>query len=397
MLVKGYAAGIYDRGSVIRLVFTVLLGGGCLAGAQVVAPPPDGKLYQGCYFDEPSRGHDPTEHDVTAADVLRLEKTLETETSWVFFSNNWSESRRFPLETCRWVRALGKVPYIRLMLRSDLEQDHAEKLFTLSRIVEGTFDNDLKKWANDAKAFGSPILIEWGTEPNGRWFSWNGEWNGGAGEGPRRYVAAYRHIIDLMRGEDARNLTWVWHVNWFDVPETAWNRFENYYPGADYCDWVALSVYGPLTPTARSGTGSFRSKVDLAYPRLRKLAPGKPVVIAEFGCDIHNPKVDACEWAKGALEDLFSGRWPAVIGFCWWNESWENDDVRQHDTDMIILHDQGLLKVFREELKRHQKTLEGRARIECLLKKRRFAIADCRKAGGSNLVQKWRRNSWRAE
>jgi len=62
-------------------------------------------------------------------------------------------------------------------------------------------------------------LIEWGTEPNGEWFSWNGKWNGGAGEGPARYVAAYRHIVDLMRADRADNLQWVWHVNWLDEPE----------------------------------------------------------------------------------------------------------------------------------------------------------------------------------
>ena len=90
-----------------------------------------------------------------------------------------------------------------------------------------------------------------------------------------------------------------------------------------------------------------------AYPRLTKIAPGKPIVIAEFGCDLHNRQAAADEWAKSALEDLFSGRWPAVIGFCWWNESWENDDNKKHDTDMNILHDAGLTKVFREEFAQH--------------------------------------------
>ena len=111
-------------------------------------------------------------------------------------------------------------------------------------------------------------------------------------KGPARYVAAYRHIVDLMRAEGADNLQWVWHVNWLDEPEAKWNRFENYYPGDDYCDWVALSAYGPLTPRAVDGTESFRFKMQTAYPRLTKLAPGKPIVIAEFGCDIHHRKVD---------------------------------------------------------------------------------------------------------
>ena len=327
--------------------------------AQRVAPPPAGKLYQGLYYDEPAAGHDPTEHDVTAANVERYEQALATKTAWVFFSDNWSESRKFPAVTCEWIRALGKVPYLRLMLRSDLEQNHAEKTFSLANILAGKFDDDLRAWAGEAKAFGSPILIEWGTEPNGSWFPWNGKWNGGPKEGPRRYAEAYRHIVDLMRGEGANNLQWIWHVNWLDEPEAKWNRFENYYPGDGYCDWVALSAYGPLMPRAVDGTEGFQFKMRTAYPRLTKLAPGKPVVIAEFGCDIHHRKVDASEWAKNALEDLFSGRWPAVIGFCWWNESWENDDTRQHNTDMIILHDAALTKAFREQLAKHADALQG--------------------------------------
>ena len=86
---------------------------------------------------------------------------------------------------------------------------------------------------------------------------------------------------------------------------------------------------------------------------LIKIAPNKPIIIAEFGCDLHNRRVDAAYWAKSALEDLFSNRWPAIIGFCWWNEGWQNDDHKRHDTDMIILHDVDLTRVFRDEFAQH--------------------------------------------
>ena len=89
------------------------------------------------------------------------------------------------------------------MLRSDAEQNRPEKTFSIDKIIRGEFDEDLRRWARAAKSFGSPILIEWGTEPNGDWFSWNGKWNGGAKTGPARYVAAYHHIVDLMRAEGA--------------------------------------------------------------------------------------------------------------------------------------------------------------------------------------------------
>ena len=156
-----------------------------------------------------------------------------------------------------------------------------------------------------------------------------------------------------MRVAGANNLQWVWHVNWDDDPEVRWNRLENYFPGENYCAWLAVSAYGPLTPRVVEGRESLREEIDNVYPRLTKLAPNKPIIIAEFGCDIHHRTVSASAWARRALRDLFSGRWPAIIGFCWWNERWENDDVVAHDSDLNILHDPALTAVFRSELARH--------------------------------------------
>jgi len=343
----------------------VLIGCACLSGlsvpdgaAGVLAPPPPGKLYEGFFYSAVSpETDDASEHNVTPADVLQFEEVTGAKTTWVYFSDNWFESRAFPAATCKWIRSLGKIPYIRLMLRSDLDQRHAEKLFSLANICAGRFDGDLRKWAEQARIFHGPILIEWGTEPNGQWFAWNGKWNGGVA-GPSLYVKAYRHIVDVMRAAGADNLQWIWHVNWDDDPELGWNRLENYFPGKNYCTWMAISAYGPLTPRTVEGTEDFRYEVDQVYPRLTKLAPNKPIIIAEFGCDIHHPKVAASAWAHTALRDLFSSRWPAIIGFCWWNESWENDDVAANNSDLFILHDRALTAVFRDALQKHRDRIQ---------------------------------------
>ena len=334
-----------------------LLGAGtAILSAQTpsIAPPPPGKLYHGFYWGGVGTDtHDPSEHDVTPADVARYEQAVGAKTAWIYFSNNWFESRKFPAEMCGWIRELGKIPYVRLMLRSDVDQKHAEKQFTLQKIAAGSFDADLRAWAQEAKHFASPILVEWGTEPNGDWFGWNGKWNGRARSGAADYISAYRHIVDVMREEDATNLQWVWHVNWYDEPQATWNHFENYFPGQTYCDWVALSAYGPTTPMTKDGTESFAFKLREAYPRLTTIAPDKPIIVAEFGCDLHNHHVDAARWTHGALGELFSRRWPAIVGFCWWNEGWQNDDHKKHDSDLIILHDPDLTRVFREDLAVH--------------------------------------------
>ena len=185
----------------VKIFLAAFFGCVFLLNAQSppVQPPPIGKLYHGCYWGGTGTDtHDPTEHDVTPSDVARYEEAVGAKAAWVYFSNNWFESRKFPVATCNWIRDLGKIPYVRLMLRSDVDQRHGEKKFSLEKIIAGEFDADLRSWARDAKTFGSPILIEWGTEPNGDWFSWNGKWNGGATEGTKGYIAAYRHIEDVV-------------------------------------------------------------------------------------------------------------------------------------------------------------------------------------------------------
>jgi hypothetical protein len=350
-------AAVIDRRYSLRVRWAALIGFLCCVSVHAgsnLAPSPVGKLYHGCYWGGVGTDtHDPSEHDVTAEDVARYEQAVGKKAAWVYFSNNWFESRAFPAAMCDWIRGLGKVPYVRLMLRSDVDQKHGEKKFTLSKIVAGEFDEDLRAWGRAAREFASPILIEWGTEPNGNWFGWNGKWNGGPGAGPQQYVAAYRHIVDLMRAEGASNLTWVWHVNWLDEPERKWNALENYFPGENYCDWIGVSAYGPTTPRMTDGTESLAFKLNKALPRLTKLAPGKPIILAEFGCDIHNRQAPAAPWARAALESLFSNKWPQIIGFCWWNEGWQNDDTKKHDSDLIILHDAELAWVFRDEFARH--------------------------------------------
>jgi hypothetical protein len=152
-------------------------------------------------------------------------------------------------------------------------------------------------------------------------------------------------------------------VNWLSEPERKWNAFENYFPGENYCDWVALSAYGPTTPRMRDGTESLHFKLDESYNRLAKVAPNKPIIIAEFGCDIHNRSLNCATWAKAALEELFSGKWPRIIGFCWWNEGWQNDDVKKHDSDLIVTHDVDLTKVFRDEFAQHRDKIQESAVI----------------------------------
>ncbi|MDX2007670.1 MAG: glycosyl hydrolase [Meiothermus sp.] len=328
------------------LVVIVCLG---LVPAQpkplTLMPPAAGQLYHGVYPGTDSGNED----DMQPSDLEAYEAAVGRRAAVVYFSNNWYNGRGFPAETAAWIRARGAVPYVRLMLRSDSEINRPEPLYTLEAILRGDFDADLRAWGQTARAFGTPVMVEWGTEMNGRWFSWNGVWNGGAGKGPEKFRQAYRKLVGIMNTQGATNLIWVWHVNAGDDPDAAWNRLENYYPGGDVVDWLAVSVYGGQTPRDPNWP-PFAERMDEVIPRLSKLAPTKPVLVAEFGATAGNPRGTPDAWANAALTALLSNRWPSVRGFSWWNEAWPNDNNPAHNTEMRVQKIPALAAVFRKQL-----------------------------------------------
>jgi hypothetical protein len=85
--------------------------------------------------------------------------------------------------------------------------------------------------------------------------------------------------------------------------------------------------------------------------RFSRMAPGKPVIVAEMGTDVRNRFEPAARWADGALKLILSRRWKRLVGFGWWNETWPNDDIPAHDTDLRIQSSPALRETIRKHLK----------------------------------------------
>lgn len=322
---------------------------------QLVSNPLAGQLYHAAFPGGTTDWGE--EDDITLTDVQSYESSAGKSIAWVYFSHNWFRDLIFPSETVNWIRSSGSVPFIRLMLRSSADQNIEERTFTLQNIIDGDFDGDLCAWAQSAAEYGDPLVVEFGTEVNGQWFSWNGIWNGegslnGYGDpdmvdGPERFVDAYKHIVGKIRSQGAHNIQWVFHIDSEDIPEDDWNKFENYYPGDEWIDWLGVSVYGAAEPDDDEWP-SFREKMDPIYTRLASLNEHMPIVVLEFGVTDGHSFGNQAEWAEAALNDMMDSRWPRVIGFSWWNEGWANDDNPDHDTDMWIQHNPELSAVFQE-------------------------------------------------
>jgi hypothetical protein len=321
------------------------LDGGASGGSPDAGPLPDGgtasallrvpsggQLYHGVYPGSANGEED----GVAPADVDSYEAATGRTVAWVYFSQEWSRGRTFPTSQAEWIRARGSVPFIRLMLRSTTDQYVAEPFFTLDAILRGDFDSDFQAWADGAKVFGTPVVVEWGTEVNGMWFSWNGQWNGGAGVGPAKFRDAYRHIVQQIRSRGATNLTFVFHFNDEGEPAADWNAPANYYPGDDVIDWIGFSIYGTMSPLD-TRCMSFTAQLDKSVQStLQTISTKKPLFVFEMATSGGNAGCVASDWARTTFEALLSGRWPAVAGFAWWNEHWRNDSNPLHDSDMRV-------------------------------------------------------------
>jgi len=238
------------------------------------------------------------EDQVSAQRISDFENLAQKQITWAYFSDNWYQNIRFPEANVQIIHDAGRVPFIRMMARSNLAESQADPVYHLQNIIDGDFDTPLLQWFQEAAQVNYPLLIEFGTEVNGEWFPWNGIYNG-AGEktgygdpnladGPERFVDAYRHIIDLSRQAGATNLTWFFHIDAYGQPEVAWNDFENYYPGDTYIDWIGVSVYGAVTPDDEYET--FRHKLNRVYNRLTNMTQ-KPLAVLEMGIveEVNNP------------------------------------------------------------------------------------------------------------
>lgn len=116
------------------------------------------------------------------------------------------------------------------------------------------------KQLRDAKV---PVIWRPYHEMNGSWFWW------GDKKGEDGYKKLYKMLFDrLVNFHKINNLIWVFNANEINPPWV--DKYENFYPGAEFVDILATDVYR-----------NNYSKKD--YESLLELANGKPIALGEVG------------------------------------------------------------------------------------------------------------------
>lgn len=173
---------------------------------------------------------------------------------------------------------------------------------SLAAIASGKYDSYLVAYAQDVRAYREPVILSFGHEMNGGWYSW-----GRRQTSPATFVAAWRHIVDLFRLHGARNVTWLWTINVIHPHHNSYSALPGpWWPGASYVTWVGIDGY------YYSSSSTFASIFGPTITAVRALTQD-PILISETA-------VASGVAEPGKIADLFAGiRLYALLGFVWFN------------------------------------------------------------------------------
>jgi mannan endo-1,4-beta-mannosidase len=175
----------------------------------------------------------------------------------------------------------------------------APRNVSLASIASGRYDAYLRSYALAVKAFNAPVILSFGHEMNGHWYSWGFQHTPAT-----QFVAAWRHIVTIFRELGTRNVTWLWTVNIVgpSIPGPG-----SWWPGSSYVNWVGIDGY------YRSPSEGFASVFGPTIVDVRELT-SDPILIAETAAE---PSEDQ----PVKIADLFAGVHTfGLLGFVWFDD-----------------------------------------------------------------------------
>jgi beta-mannanase len=195
----------------------------------------------------------------------------------------------------------GMTPFITFDPWSWRSAATVQPAYSLRSVITGNHDAAIAKLAGIISAGHTPVYLRFAHEMNGWWLPWSESVNGNR---PGEYVAAWRHVHDLMNRLAPGLIHWVWAPNLVINHHALTTPLSELYPGDKYVDDLGLTCYG------HSGTASSTCGATLtAMQQLSK----RPIILSEIGAD----GAGQAKWIA-SLAQLFA-RFPRINGFIYFN------------------------------------------------------------------------------
>ncbi|MEO0324786.1 MAG: hypothetical protein AAF447_17620 [Myxococcota bacterium] len=191
------------------------------------------------------------------------------------------------------------------------------------RTADGEFDQVVRDFSTWAKSTGRPIYLRIGYEFDGP----HNELE------PTDYIEAYQRIVDITREEGVTNVAFVWHS--YAGPPLGGRPISAWWPGGDYVDWVAVSLFG------QGYSSTPNQHVDAVFDFARESR--KPVMIAEASPIAGIRAEDTRAWDTW-FANVFSLAYARnVKAISIINENWERFSIPGADWDDARLQNNALV------------------------------------------------------
>lgn len=184
-------------------------------------------------------------------------------------------------------------------------------------ILDGVCDDDIRRFAKAAKAFGHPFLFRLNNEMNSDWTSYCSSI---MMLDPELYVELWKRYYDIFEEEGVDNAIWIFNPNDNTFPPAAYNDPKAYYPGNEYVHLFGVTGYNTGTYYAETFAERWREFEDLydeAYELFDKEFGAFPWVITEFASS--SVGGDKVEWINNMFDALH--KYPNIKMAFWFNSA----------------------------------------------------------------------------
>ncbi len=167
-------------------------------------------------------------------------------------------------------------------------------------IYRGVKDEEIRKFARQAKEFGHPFLFRLNNEMNSDWTSYGGVINL---RDPEIFISNWQRFYKIFEEEGVNNAIWIFNPNDRNYPPCDWNNYLAYYPGNQYVQMIGITGYNTGTYYAEEMGETWRNFEDIYDAIYKEYTPffsSFPWLITEFSSS--SVGGDKAQW----IRDMFA-------------------------------------------------------------------------------------------
>ena len=256
--------------------------------------------------------------------------------SWTDSGSNTNGTQTFPTAAMNNIRNHGSIPMF--TWQPENGNEGIPQSFCCSNVANGVYDTYITQWAQAAAVWKHPFFLRFAHEMNGNWYPWCSGVNGNTSA---QYIQMWQHVHDIFVGVGATNVTWVWCVN---VAFNGSAPIAGLYPGDNYVDWISLDGYNRLANPWQD----FSLIASNTVMQLTNIAPGKPIMVAETGCN-QSANGSKSQWFLNALTNYLPVQQSRIKAWVYFNSTnmTDGNDWRITVPPMAVTgYQQGIAAVY---------------------------------------------------